>query len=65
MITYKKDTWPFALGADNWIPLHHFQDKAQQLSEKIWVGNPCTTSEIIGLNLIFALDVALYTGDKT
>jgi hypothetical protein len=39
--------------------------RAKELSEKIWVGNSCGTSEGIGLNLMFALDVALYTGDKT
>ena len=50
---------------ENWIPLHHFYALAQQLSEKIWVGDSCSTSESIGYNLMFALDVALYTGDKT
>jgi hypothetical protein len=64
MTTFKGKTRPCALG-ENWMPLHHFEDKAQQLSEKIWVGNSCGTSEGIGLNLMFALDVALYTGDKT
>jgi len=64
MTTFKGKTRPCALG-ESWIPLHHFEDEAQQLSEKIWVGNSCGTSESIGYNLMFALDVALYTGDKT
>ncbi len=53
-----------ALDFDNWLPVHHFYDQAQQLSEKIWVGNTCGTSEGIGLCLMVAIDYALYTGDK-
>jgi hypothetical protein len=34
---------PCALDSDDWLPLHHFYDQAQQLSEKIWVGNSCET----------------------
>ena len=55
---------PCALDADDWLPLHHYYDVAQQLSEKIWVGNTCGTSEGIGMMLMVALDWALYTGDK-
>ncbi|MEJ5360209.1 MAG: glycoside hydrolase family 48 protein [Desulfobacterales bacterium] len=56
---------PCALDFDDWLPLHHFYDVAQQLSEKIWVGNTCGTSEGIGSLLMLALDWALYSGDKT
>jgi hypothetical protein len=65
MVNYRGAVKPCSMGKESWIPLHRFGDVPQQLSEKIWVGNSCTTSESIGLNLMFALDVALYTGDKT
>ena len=55
---------PCTLDFDDWLPLHHFYDQAQQLSEKIWVGNTCGTSEGIGLCLMIAIDWALYSGDK-
>jgi hypothetical protein len=55
---------PCALSFDDWLPLHHFYDQAQQLSEKIWVGNTCGTSEGIGLCLMAALDWALCSGNK-
>lgn len=55
---------PCILDLDDWLPLHHYYDQSQQLSEKIWVGNTCGTSEGVGLCLLTALDWALYSGDK-
>jgi len=56
---------PWVLDFDDWLPLNHFYDRAQQLSEKIWVGNSCGSSEGIGLSLMVDLDWALHAVDKT